>query len=274
MDYEKILIKLSEELNLRGFSKETKKSYTYNISKFLNWIKLNSLNISNENVRRYFLYLHDKKYDTNTIRLIQASLSFLFKNVIKKEIKYDTIPRPKSKKQLPKVLSKEEIQIILNNTKNEKHKLIISILYSSGLRLSEVINLKREHINIYNDTILIKQAKGKKDRITMLSKKVKEQLTKYLLNTNFKTQYLFEGRCGKYSKKSVQEILKKSSANLNKHITPHMLRHSFATHLLEAGTDIRIIQKLLGHSKLETTTIYTKVANNLLEKVVSPFDSL
>lgn len=272
MDYEKILIKLSEELKLRGFSKETNKNYTYNIIKFLTYIKTNSLNISNDTVRGYFLFLHDKKYDVNTIRLSKASLAFLFTNVIKIDIQFENMPTPKKKKTLPKVLSKEEIKKILNNITNQKHKLIVEILYSGGLRLSEVINLKREHINPFNDTILIEQAKGKKDRITILSKKVKENLTNYLLETQFKSKYLFEGRNGKYTKKSIQEILKKATKNFDKNITPHMLRHSFATHLLEAGTDIRYIQKLLGHSKLETTTIYTKVATNQLEKIKSPFD--
>ena len=274
MNISKDLVKLNEELKLRAFSPQTKKSYTYNITKYLEWIDKYSLNHSNETVRRYFLYLHNKIYDVNTIRLIQASMLFFFKNVIKRDIEFDTIPRPKRKKELPKVIPKEEIKIIIKNIHNQKHKLIISFLYSSGFRLSEIINLKRNDINIFDNIILVKQGKGRKDRITLLSEKIKPELTKYLLENKFKSDYLFEGRNGKYTKKSVQEILKKASKSINKHVTPHMLRHSFATHLLEAGTDIRYIQSLLGHSKLETTQIYTKIAKNKLKNIKSPFDAL
>lgn len=272
MKLNEILTKLEEEGKLKGYSKETIKHYNYNCKQFLLWIKQTSSKLDNSTIRKYFLHLHSKNYDSSTIRLIKASLKFMFIHILKRNYDIESIPAPKKKKTLPKVIPKEEIKIILKNINNLKHKLIIEILYSSGLRLSEIINLKREHINTNNNTILIKQAKGKKDRITILSQKVKEQLPQYLLETKFKTQYLFEGRNGKYTKKSIQEILKKASEPLNKNITPHMLRHSFATHLLESGTDIRYIQKLLGHSKLETTTIYTKVATHQLEKIKSPFD--
>lgn len=263
--------KLSEEMILKGFTNDTKKNYSYNVNRFFKWIKSNSLNLSNENVKRYFLYLNSKKYDVNTIRQIQASLGFLFKQVIKVNVNFELIPLPKKKKTLPNVISKKEIEKIIQNTSNVKYKLIIEILYSSGLRLSELINLKRKDIDLYKNIIQVKQGKGKKDRITLLSKKVKDTLILYLLDNKFKTEYLFEGRNGKYSKKSIQEILKKSSKDINL-ISPHDLRHSFATHLLEQGTDIRYIQKLLGHSRLETTTIYTKVMTNKIIEIKSPYD--
>lgn len=273
MNKVEIIRKLEEEVKLRGFSIQTNKTYKYNCTKFLDWISENSLNISQSNVRDYFLFLHNKNYDVNTIRLISASLFFLFNNVLKINITIENNPLPKKKKELPKVLTKNEINTIIENIENKKHKLIIEVLYSSGLRLSEVINIKREDINPENNTILIKQAKGKKDRITILSLKVKQTLTNYLCQTNFTTPYLFESnRNQKYTKKTIQEILKKASQSLQKQITPHMLRHSFATHLLESGVDIRYIQTLLGHSKLETTQIYTKVAKNRLETIKSPYD--
>lgn len=272
MDYEKILIRLSEELKLSGFSHETKKTYTYNITKFLLWTKKESKIITDSTVREYFLYLDKKEYDSSTIRLVKASLKYLFNYVIKINIEIDNISRIKRKKQLPKVLMKEEINQIIENIPNNKHKIIISLIYSSGLRISELINLKKEDINLINNTIHIKQAKGKKDRITILSKKVKKSIQEYICKTNFKTKYLFEGRRGKYTKSSIQRTLKKASKPLNKDVTPHMLRHSFATHLLESGTDIRIIQKLLGHSRPETTAIYAKVATNVIENIKSPFD--
>jgi integrase/recombinase XerD len=273
MNYKQLLVKLSEELTLRGYTKDTKKTYTYHINKFLLWTKHNSKRISSQSIRDYFLFLNTKKLDTNTIRLIRSSLEFFTKNILNYNIGLETLPRTKRKKQLPKVLTKQEIDIIVNNIKNEKHKLMIEIIYSSGLRLSELINLKQNDINPHNNTIHIKSAKGKKDRITILSQKTKNKLFDYILKTTFKTNYLFETqRKTKYTKKSIQNIVKKASITLNKHVTPHMLRHSFATHLLEEGIDIRLIQKLLGHSNLETTTVYTKVATNNLINVKSPYD--
>lgn len=268
MDFEEMVLKTSEKMVLEGLSRKTKKNYLYNISKFLLWVKNNSQSISYTPVKRYFLGLSEI-YDVNTIRQIMASLKYFFK-VNNLDVEIENIPAPKRKKQLPKVLSKEEILTIINNTKNLKHKLIILLLYSAGLRVSEVVNLKRSDLDTTSNKILISQAKGNKDRYTILSNKVKELLTKYLCETSFKSKYLFEGRNGKYTIKSIQEILKKAS--INKHVTPHMLRHSFATHLLEQGTDIRYIQKLLGHSKLETTSIYTHVASKDFLKVKSPLD--
>ncbi len=269
------LEKLKQALVFRGFSKKTIISYMYNSEKFLNYLDKSSLKCDKSSVREYFQKLHDKNYDLNTIRLIKASLDFLIKNVFKYDFAIKEIPYPKRKKTLPKVLSKEEIKIIFNETKNHKYKLILKMLYSSGIRLNELINLKREDIDPNRKTILVKQGKGKKDRITLLSENLSKELFDYILKTNFKTKYLFESnREKKYSQKSIQKILEKASYKLNKKVTPHMLRHSFATHLLEQGTDIRHIQKLLGHSNLETTQIYTKVANTDLLKIKSPLDNL
>ncbi len=264
---EKLLQKVKEQMILQNFTQKTQKAYLYNIEKFLIYLQKNSLNISETPIKRYFLGLHEV-YDVNTIRQIRASILYLLK-LLNMNIQFDEIPSPKRKKLLPKVISKQEIQQIIKNTKNIKHKLIIILLYSSGLRVSEITNLKRTDMNTNNNTILIRQAKGRKDRYTILSNKAKSVLTEYLCQTTFKSQYLFEGRNGKYTIKSIQEILKKSSPN---HITPHMLRHSFATHLLEQGTDIKYIQRLLGHSKLETTSIYTHVANKDFLNIKSPLD--
>jgi len=257
MDNEQVLIKTSEKIKLLGFSPRTNKSYLYNISKFMKWYNKPLKYTQKEDIEKYILFLINKNLEENTVRISIASLNFIFKHILNKNIvNVEKIPRPKRKKLLPKVSNKEEIEFIIDNIKNTKHKLIIITIYSAGLRLSEIINLKREDINSTKNTIRIKQSKGKKDRITILSKKLKEKLFEYICKTNFKTKYIFESRRGtKYSKSSIQRILSKAAKPLNKHVTPHMLRHSFATHLLEQGTDIRLIQKLLGHSKIETTTI-------------------
>lgn len=272
---DKALNELRQALIFRGFSKKTVKSYIYNSEKFLNYLDKGSQKCDEKAVKQYFQKLYDKGYDVSTIRLIKASLDFLIKNILKKDFSIENIPYPKKKKSLPKVLSKEEIRIIFQNIKNSKHKLMIKLLYSSGIRVNELINLKREDIDPNRKIIFIKSGKGKKDRITILSNKISKELFDYVCKTEFKTKYLFESnRSKKYSQKSIQKILDKSSKSLNKNITPHMLRHSFATHLLESGTDIRYIQKLLGHSHLETTQIYTKVANTDLLNIKSPLDTI
>jgi len=166
----------------------------------------------------------------------------------------------KKENQLPKVISKEKIKQMIDLTENLKHKLIIKLFYSSGLRLQEMINLKRKDIDFERKLLNVKKGKGKKDRVTLISEALKLDLLKYYSNNVFKTEYVFEGRNGKYTKGT--------------RATPHMLRHSFATHLLEQGTDIRHIQKLLGHSDLKTTEIYTPVSNKDLSDIISPLDNL
>ncbi|MFW6286036.1 MAG: tyrosine-type recombinase/integrase [Nanoarchaeota archaeon] len=274
MNNEEILIKLSEKLKLKGFSKQTIKVYVYNVSRFMIYFKKDIKFAQKTNFEKYILILINKKFEENIIRQIIASLNFTLLNVLNKDIlSYKKFPRPKKKKKLPKVLSKNQIKLIFENINNDKHKLMVEIIYSAGIRVSEIVNLKKSNLNFDNNTILIEQSKGKKDRITILSKKVKEKISKYLIKTDFKTKYFFEtNRYKKYTIRSVELILKKASENLNYHVTPHMLRHSFATHLLEQGVDIRMIQKLLGHSNLKTTTVYTKVAVNNLINIKSPYD--
>jgi integrase/recombinase XerD len=269
------LEKLRQSLVFRGFSKETLKSYMYNSNKFLSYLDKTSQKCDEKSVKEYFQMLFEKHYDVSTIRQTKASIEYLCKQVLDKSFAISDIPYPKKKKILPKVLSKKEIREIINNTKNKKHKLMIELLYSSGIRLNELINLKRENIDPLRKIIFISQGKGKKDRITILSEKISKEIFEYICKENFNTKLLFETNQGKkYSQKSIQLILKKASKNIGKNVTPHMLRHSFATHLLEQGTDIRYIQKLLGHSNLETTQIYTKVANTDLLKIKSPLDLL
>lgn len=202
------------------------------------------------------------------------AIRFFFLEVLDSPIKLKDIPLMKKEKTLPKTISKEKIKIIINNCDNIKHRLVIKFLYSSGLRLSELINLKRKDIDFDNNLIFIRLGKGSKDRVTLLSPNLKDDLLKYYSFSEFKTEYIFEGRKGKYSKKSVQKILERLGKKIGTKIHPHMLRHSFATHLLEQGTDIRYIQKLLGHSSSSTTEIYTHVANKDLKNIKSPLDNL
>ncbi len=270
------LIELENEIKLRGFSNRTLKAYKYHVSKMLDYIKKVPFNIQNEDVKSYLLYLINKNYNNNSVRLCRAAIIFYFKNVIKKDIKIEELPSIKKSQSLPKVLSKEDVQKLISVTNNIKHRLIIKILYSSGLRVSELVNLKTNEIDTERNTINVKSGKGKKDRITLLASSIKKDLLDYLCKRKRQNEYLFSGREGEYTIKSVQKVIDKAAkkAGIIKKVTPHMLRHSFATHLLEQGTDIRYIQKLLGHNNLETTQIYTHVSNVDLKNIKNPLDNL
>jgi len=180
---------------------------------------------------------------------------------------------PKREKKLPKVLSKEDILTMINKTKNIKHRLLIKLLYSSGLRVSEAIKIKKQDFDFKRNLIRIEQGKGKKDRYTLLAKNLRNDLLRFFCKHNIK-DYLFCGRKDHLTIKSAQKIVDNAAkkARINRKVTPHMLRHSFATHLLENGVDIRYIQHLLGHSNLQTTQIYTKVSNLDILKIKSPLD--
>ena len=275
MDYnfnkEELIQKLKDRCNLKGFSKQTIKSYTYNVSRFLGFLDKSRLNLSIDNVKEYLLV---QNVGTNTSRLQYASISFFFREILKTPFSFEEIPLKKKEKQLPRVISKEKIKQMIELTDNLKHKLVIKLLYSSGLRLQELIDLKRKDIDFERGILNVKKGKGNKDRVTLISENLKLDLLKYYSNNTFKTEYVFEGRNGKYTKKSVQKVLDLAGKKVGAKVTPHMLRHSFATHLLESGTDIRHIQKLLGHSDLKTTEIYTHVSTKDLSKIKSPLDNI
>jgi integrase/recombinase XerD len=190
--------------------------------------------------------------------------------------RFYSIDRPIKERQLPKTLSKEQVLRIIDCTSNIKHKCILSLLYSAGLRRQELLNLKPTDIDSDRMTVRVNAGKGKKDRITLLSSRCLTDLRTY--HREYKPiYYLFEGMPGKqYSATSVANILRRSAVTASVHckVTPHMLRHSFATHLLEAGTDIRYIQTLLGHNSLKTTEIYTQVSLYHLSDIKSPLDSV
>lgn len=204
------------------------------------------------------------------------SIKFYYERVLGGQRKIYTIDRPRKEKILPEVLSEEEVIKILNATENLKHKAILMTIYSAGLRVSELTNLRIKDIDSNRMQIRVEQAKGKKDRYTLLGNTTLEILRKYV--AEFKPiEWLFESYEGRqYGSRSIQEILKRSvdKVGLKKKISVHTLRHSFATHLLEAGTDIRYIQNLLGHSSGKTTEIYTHITTKGFEQIKSPLDKL
>ncbi|WP_288983637.1 site-specific tyrosine recombinase/integron integrase [uncultured Flavobacterium sp.] len=260
----------------KRYSPNTINTYSEALKSFLTFCNTKAVkDITNEDVIAYNNdYILKHKFSSSYQNQIVNSIKLFFKIVKETAIEIDKIHRPKREKVLPNVLSKEEVLKIIDATENLKHKTLLALIYSAGLRISEAINMKLKNIDSIRMLIHVKNAKGKKDRYTLLSEKVLLLLREYYLVYKPK-EYLFEGQFGgMYSSRSAQIILKQAAekAGIRKPITLHTLRHSFATHLLESGTDLRYIQDLLGHSSPKTTMIYTHVTNDSLKKIKNPFD--
>lgn len=205
-----------------------------------------------------------------------SSIKFFFEHVLKQPSTIYSMPRAQKESRLPTVFDEKEILAIINATENLKHKTIICLAYSGGLRVSEIVNLKIEDVDSKRMIITLRQAKGQKDRQVMLAEKLLLMLRDYYKEYKPKV-WMFEGQNGEaYSPRSIQLVLKasKEKAGIKKKGSIHALRHSFATHLLEGGTDIMSIKELLGHSSIRTTSIYTHVSKTKLNKIISPLDKL
>jgi len=263
----------------KRYSPNTIKTYSEALKSFLTFCNTKAIKeISNEDVIAYNNdYILKNKFSSSYQNQIVNAIKLFFKIVKETAIEIDKIHRPKREKVLPNVLSKEEIKAILEAPKNLKHKAMLSMIYSCGLRRSELLNLKPNDIDSKRNVVIIRQSKGKKDRITPLSPKILTLLRAYYKEYSPKV-YLFEGqeKNTQYSARSLEEVLKKSVklALINKPVTLHWLRHSYATHLLESGTDLRYIQELLGHNSSKTTEIYTHVSTKNIQQIKSPFDDL
>lgn len=266
MEKEELLIKLKQELEIRNFSKKTIKSYTNSVNSFLE-----SSNTLNKQAVKDYIQIEIQKKNPSTISQNIFAIQFFFDKVLNNKI---YIPRPKKNKTLPIILTKEEARILVNAPSNIKHKLILKMLYGCGLRVSELVNLMKEDVNFDEKLVHIQLSKGKKDRFVKLPESIKSDLQSYC-NLN-KEEILFpSNRSGKLTTATIQAIVEQSAkkAGIKKEVYPHLLRHSFATHLLESGTDLRIIQKLLGHSDIKTTQIYTQISQQSIKNVRSPLDN-
>jgi site-specific recombinase XerD len=270
-------LKVREELLLRNYSHKTIKSYSSCLRAFVNYFKpVHPRNISNEQIRKFLLFLiEEKKWQASTINQMFNALRFLYVELYKLPFIIDSIPRPKKQKKLPDILSQEEVINIFNSVDNLKHKTLLMLIYSAGLRVGEAVRIKIGDIDSIRKLIHIRQAKGKKDRYTLLSDTVLEMLRKYYKQYKPK-DYLFEGGNGRIhlAERSIQNVFQRAIVNINikKKVTVHTLRHSFATHLLEAGIDLRYIQELLGHSSSKTTEIYTHVSKKSISEIINPLD--
>ncbi|WP_258104485.1 site-specific tyrosine recombinase/integron integrase [Marinoscillum sp. MHG1-6] len=265
-----------QKLEIRGYSFNTAKVYIPLFEKFINHFKSveNLLEINEYDIRHYLQHLVVTKHSDSYINQSINAIKFYYEVVKEMPNRFYTVERPIKKESLPKVISKEAILKMIESCHNIKHRCILSLLYSTGLRRSELINLKLSDIDSDRMMIMVRQGKGKKDRYTLLGNKMLKELRTYYQYYKPKT-YLFEGPDGgPYGATSVGRIVSQAAkrAGIQKRITPHMLRHSFATHLLEAGTDLRHIQTLLGHNSSRTTEAYTFVALKGLTKIQNPLD--
>lgn len=266
-------------LRSKRYSESTIGTYTDALTIFLRYFAHKAIGeISNEDLIVFNNeYILKHQFSASYQNQVVNAVKLFFRTIELKTLQPDLVHRPKRPKLLPNVLSKEEVKAILNIQSNLKHKAMLSLIYSCGLRSGELLRLKPVHIDSMRQVVIIKQAKGRKDRIAPLSSLIIKMLREYF--TLFKpTVYLFEGQKAgtPYDERSLQQVIKQAVAkcNITKPVSLHWLRHSYATHLLEAGTDLRYIQEILGHSSSRTTEIYTHVSKKSLQNIVSPFDTL
>jgi integrase/recombinase XerD len=271
------LISLQKELSIRKYSRRTIKSYLRYNRDFLLFTGKKPEEIVNEDIKKYLYYMVEKKkVSTSTLNITINALKFYYGEILKKKFIYE-VKRPKKDKKLPVVLSREEVKKILQITENIKHKAILMLMYSGGLRVGEVVRLRPEDIDANRKLIHIRASKGRKDRYTLLSDVAlqilreywrKEKPEKWLFPSWNKEKHITE--------RTVQKIFQNAckKARIKKNVSVHSLRHSFATHLLESGIDLRYIQEFLGHKSSKTTEIYTHVNTKNLSAIKKPLDNI
>ena len=273
----KQLQEIQQRLIIRRYSPSTVSTYLACLKNFFIYFKLqNTDDLSKEELLIYLEHLVKKGYSKSAQNQHINAIKFYYEKFLEREKQYYYIDRPIKDKKLPIVLSKEEVQLLFNQIQNLKHRTILVIIYSCGLRISELINLRIKDIDTKRMLIQIRNSKGNKDRQVQLTNQILSLMKKYY-NNYLPKNFLINGSSGgKYSTASIQKIIKRMAlkAGIRKNITPHTLRHSFATHLLEDGIDIRYIQTILGHSNIQTTQIYTHVSSKHLKNIKNPTDDM
>lgn len=268
---------LGEELRLRNYSYKTLKAYRSCLRSLIRYFSpRHPRELSGTEIRGYLLHLIEERHlSVGSINQAFNAIRFLYVELYKKSFVIDGVPRPLKDEKLPTVLSQAEVIRIFDVVSNVKHKTILMLIYSAGLRVGESVRLKISDIDSQRMLIHLRGAKGRKDRYTLLSEAALKQLRAYY-KTYRPKEYLFEGANGRrhLSERSVQNVFERAvkAVGIRKPVSIHTLRYSFATHLLEAGTDLRFIQELLGHSRSRTTEIYTHVSQRSLGKIINPLD--
>jgi integrase/recombinase XerD len=268
----KRLLSITEnELKLRNLSTKTIKSYIGELNRYFLYKREDLDTPDIENIKKYLLGKYELGYSSRTVNVSLQAIKFFYRDVQKLDFVID-IKHAKTPHKLPVVLSRNEINEIISATSNEKHRLLLALSYGAGLRVSEIVNLQVRDISTPELSITIRQSKGNKDRLSVIPEKLALEIEKIIICKD-SNDYLFESeRGGKLTIRTAQKIFDNSlkKTGIKKSATFHSLRHSFATHLLENGTDIRYVQALLGHSNIRTTQVYTQVTNPMLKNIRSP----
>jgi len=275
MNSQEFLKKVETELKISRNSPHTIRNYLRANRELLKFLNKNPKDITTDDVK---LYMSEKLTHVSSMTLIQflASIKYSFSNIFQRDITVN-IKRPKKENKIPVVLSKSEVKSLLSSIKNEKSKLMITLLYAAGLRVSELLNLKVNNLDFAEKVGHVRQGKGRKDRIFNIPQNLSEKLSLQAQNQKKSNQeFLFTGKNGQLGSRNIQKIVERATNNakIEKSVHPHTLRHCFATHLLENGTDIRLIQELLGHADLSTTQRYSHVSTQQLKKIKSPLEEL
>lgn len=272
-----LLNKFKNELNIMGYSQRTIDTYIIYLNMFYEYVKKDLDKINDDDIINFLSYLKtEKKVGSATLNLVLSAIKHFYIEFLKSNILIN-IKLPKKAKKIPIVLTPKEIKELISVIDNTRNKLIVEFMFSTGVRISECVNMKISNLNFDEFTGNVISGKGNKDRIIILSKKWVENYKIYLENRKIKSEYLFCNNSGNaLSVDTIQKFLKiyASKANIDKKISPHTLRHSFATNLLENDVNIRYIQQLLGHANLNTTQIYTKVNTNKLKTIQNPLDNI
>ena len=272
-----LLNKFKNELNIMGYSQRTIDTYMIYLNMFYEYVKKDLDKINDDDIINFLSYLKtEKKVGSATLNLVLSAIKHFYIEFLKSNILIN-IKLPKKAKKIPIVLTPKEIKELISVIDNTRNKLIVEFMFSTGVRISECVNMKISNLNFDEFTGNVVSGKGNKDRIIILSKKWVENYKIYLENRKIKSEYLFCNNSGNaLSVDTIQKFLKiyASKANIDKKISPHTLRHSFATNLLENDVNIRYIQQLLGHANLNTTQIYTKVNTNKLKTIQNPLDNI
>ena len=270
------------ELKIRNYSGKTVKSYLRGLERYFAFKKTDLERLDIEDVKNFLLHCGERGVSAQSRNLFLSAIKFYYRNVVKVNRKIE-IRSAKKIKSLPIVLSRSEIECILRSTENTKHRLLLALAYGAGLRVSEVVALRVSDIDLQELTIHLRQAKGRKDRITIFPERLRAGIQKLIAGKTClpagrdKNDFVFASeRGGKLTTRTAQKVFENSlkRAGIKKDATFHSLRHSFATHLLENGVDIRYVQELLGHQNIRTTQRYTQVTNPKLKNIKSPLGGL
>lgn len=266
---------LKQEMKIAKFSQRTIKTYLHYVDEALRFSGKEARSIDSGDIKDYLEYLADRGLAASSLNTAYSAVRFYFEHILNRKF-FGNIPRAKKDKKLPVVLHRAEILAITKSITNITHKLILAMIYGSGLRLSEVINIRVADLDFASNLLAVRGAKGRKDRLTIMAHQVAVVLEQYVRRKEAGDLVFTTNRGGKYTDGTVQQIFYRSlaAAGIKKRASVHSLRHSFATHLIEDGCNLRYVQELLGHKNIMTTQLYTRVASHNLQKINSPLDQV